>query len=128
MKEEIQAALQFLVSFIQRSSSMKDETIEQFRQELEKTLNERYVGHWYTGKKSWVMEKFLQWTYCTLVLDKPIKGQAYRSIEFTKENDFSDTIVNQVCRKLGINPRSLGIRQELILWIDPCEVSLRYDS
>ena len=66
---------------------------------------------------------------CVLSLslaDKPMKGQAYRSLEFTKENQFCDTTVDQVCRKLGLNSKSLGIRQELILWIDPYEVSLRY--
>lgn len=61
-------------------------------------------------------------------LDKPMKGQAYRSLEFTKENQFCDATVDQVCRKLSLNSKSLGIRQELILWIDPYEVSLRYDS
>jgi hypothetical protein len=60
------------------------------------------------------------------ILDKPIKGQAYRSLEFNKENDYCDVIVAQVCRHLGFTPNLLGIRHELILWIDPYEVSIRY--
>lgn len=108
MKEEVKAALQFLVPFIKRMGSIKDELLEQFHQLLEKTLIERYEGHWYT--------------------DKPMKGQAYRSLEFTKENQFCDTTVDQVCHKLGLSSKSLGIRQELILWIDPYEVSLRLGS
>ncbi len=61
------------------------------------------------------------------LLDKPIKGQAYRSLEFNKENQFSDVIVAQVCRQLGFTSDLLGIRHELTLWIDPYEISIRYD-
>jgi protein Tob/BTG len=61
-----------------------------------------------------------------IILDKPIKGQAYRSLEFTKENNFSDAIVAQVCRQLGFTSDLLGIRHELTIWIDPYEVSIRY--
>ena len=50
MKEEIRAALQFLIPYVKRSGSIKDDVLEQFHQELEKTLIERFHGHWYTGK------------------------------------------------------------------------------
>jgi len=60
------------------------------------------------------------------ILDKAIKGQAYRSLEFNKENDYCDVIVAQVCHNLGFTPNLLGIRHELTLWIDPYEVSIRY--
>jgi hypothetical protein len=58
--------------------------------------------------------------------DKPIKGQAYRSLEFNEANDYCDPIVNQVCCDLNLPAKSLGIRYELILWVDPYEVSMRY--
>jgi hypothetical protein len=61
-----------------------------------------------------------------IILDKPIKGQAYRSLEFNKENNFCDPVVAQVCHHLGFTPDLLGIRHELTLWIDPYEISIRY--
>ncbi|CAF1323500.1 unnamed protein product [Adineta steineri] len=105
MKQEISVALELLSSYVERFGSIKQESIEQFRTQLEKVLLERYQGHWYP--------------------DKPIKGQAYRSLEFNDENDFCDVIVAQVCRKLGFTPNLLGIRHQLTLWIDPYEVSVR---
>lgn len=59
-------------------------------------------------------------------IDKPIKGQAYRSLEFNKENNLCDVTVAQVCRQLGFTSDLLGFRHELTLWVDPREVSLRY--
>jgi hypothetical protein len=49
MKEEIHAALQVLTGYIQRSSLMNDELLEQFHHKLEIALFERYQGHWYIG-------------------------------------------------------------------------------
>jgi hypothetical protein len=50
MKKEITVALELLTSYVQRYSSIKEESIEKFRTELEKVLLERYQGHWYPGK------------------------------------------------------------------------------
>jgi len=50
MKQEINAALDLLSSYVQRYGSIKEESIEQFRLQLEKVLLERYQGHWYPGK------------------------------------------------------------------------------
>jgi hypothetical protein len=61
-----------------------------------------------------------------IILDKPIKGQAYRSLEFNKENDYCDVIVSQICNDLGFAPNLLGVRHDLTLWIDPYEVTIRY--
>lgn len=105
MKQEIDGALDLLVSYVQRFGSIKDENLEEFRTKLEQNLFEHYQGHWYP--------------------DKPIKGQAYRSLEFNKENDYCDAIVCQICQQLGFAPSLLGIRHDLTLWIDPCEVTIR---
>lgn len=61
----------------------------------------------------------------SLSKDKPIKGQAFRSLEFNKDNDYCDVIVAQICQQLGFASSLLGIRHELILWIDPFEVTIR---
>jgi hypothetical protein len=50
MKQEIDVALNLLCSYIERYGSIKEESIEQFRTQLEKILLERYQGHWYPGK------------------------------------------------------------------------------
>jgi hypothetical protein len=52
MKQEIHIALDLLTSYVQRYGSINEESIEQFRTELEKVLNDRYQGHWYPGKIS----------------------------------------------------------------------------
>ncbi|CAF3244820.1 unnamed protein product [Rotaria socialis] len=105
MKQEIDVAVDLLCAYIQRYGTAKEESIELFRLQLGKALLDHYRGHWYP--------------------DKPTKGQAYRSLEFNKENDFCDTIVGQVCGYLNFTPSLLGIRHELTLWIDPYEVSIR---
>lgn len=50
MKEEIDVALDLLVSYVSRFGSIKEENIEEFRTHLQKRLLERYQGHWYPGK------------------------------------------------------------------------------
>ena len=52
MKQEIEVALDLLTSYVQRYGSIKEESIEQFRNELTKVLLDRYQGHWYPGKMS----------------------------------------------------------------------------
>ena len=55
-----------------------------------------------------------------------MKGQAYRSLDFNKENHYCDAIIAQVCGKLAVQVKTLGIQHEFTLWVDPYEVSLRY--
>lgn len=50
MKKEIDVALDILLAYVQRFGSIKDQTMEQFRLQLEQILLERYQGHWYPGK------------------------------------------------------------------------------
>ena len=50
MKKEIDVALDLLASYVQRFGSIKEESIEKFRTQLQKILLERYQGHWYPGK------------------------------------------------------------------------------
>ena len=124
MKKEINAALDLLMSYIQRFGSIKDDTVEQLRKHLQETLLERYQGHWYPGKiEPWYPSLADRAVPC--YLDKPIKGQAYRSLEFNKENDYCDMIVAQICQDLSIASSLLGIRHELTLWIDPYEITIR---
>lgn len=50
MKQEIDIATDLLCCYIQRYGSIKPESIEQFRSQLQKTLLSHYEGHWYPGK------------------------------------------------------------------------------
>ena len=132
MKQEIGVALDLLAAYIQRFGSVKEETIDKFRTKVEQNLLQRYQGHWYPGTiKPHLLSSYLYFLlllsfFLFVSLEKPIKGQAYRSLEFNKENDYCDAIVSQVCNDLGFSPHLLGIRHELTLWIDPCEVTVRY--
>lgn len=49
MKKEIDVALDILLAYVQRFGTIKDQTMEQFRSQLEQILFERYQGHWYPG-------------------------------------------------------------------------------
>ena len=126
MKKEIDVALDLLASYVQRFGSIKEESIENFRTRLQETLLEHFQGHWYPGM--WIKISFHFHFIHSFILDKPIKGQAYRSLEFNKENDYCDVIVSQICNQLGFAPNLLGIRHDLTLWIDPYEVTIRLVS
>lgn len=124
MKKEIDVALDLLVSYIQRFGSIKEESTQKFQSKLREYLYERYQGHWYPG----MMIDFFCLSHSKfsfIFLDIPIKGQAFRSLEFNKENDYCDEHVSQVCNELGFASNLLGIRHDMTLWIDPFEVTIR---
>ena len=50
MRNEINVAVELLVSYVQRCGTMKEESLGRFRAELERVLLERYVDHWYPGR------------------------------------------------------------------------------
>ena len=124
MKKEIDVALDLLMSYVQRFGSIKDDTVEELRKHLQAILLERFQGHWYPGKTDGLFSNTSTRTPVRR-LDKPIKGQAYRSLEFNKDNDYCDVIVSPICQELGIASNQLGIRHELTLWIDPYEITIR---
>ncbi|CAF0748642.1 unnamed protein product [Didymodactylos carnosus] len=104
MKQEINAALDLIVSYVQRFGKVKETNLNEFRTNLEKSLLEKYEGHWY--------------------IEKPMRGQAYRSLVFTKKNE-CDPIVTQACEKAAFNSILLGIQHDITIWVDPKEVTIR---
>lgn len=107
MKEEIQAAVIFLVRLIGNSNSLSEDNLNQFKENLMDLLTKKYENHWFP--------------------DKPNRGQAYRCIR-VNESDRRDSILEKACKKSGIIYSDLKMPVELTLWVDPEEVTCRYQS
>ncbi|CAF0812224.1 unnamed protein product [Didymodactylos carnosus] len=104
MKQEINAALDLIVSYVQRFGKVKETNLNVFRTNLEQSLLEKYQGHWY--------------------IEKPVRGQAFRSLIFQKDSE-CDPIIAKACEKAAFMPALLGIQHDITIWIDPREVTIR---
>ncbi|ELT97005.1 hypothetical protein CAPTEDRAFT_155919 [Capitella teleta] len=105
MLEEIDVGAVFLTRLIRLSPSITEEAASHFQDNIKKVLLDRYQGHWYE--------------------QAPSKGQAYRCIS-TADGGFPDPVLLKVTRKCKIRYRDLQLPSELILWIDPEEVTCRF--
>ncbi|RXM95449.1 Protein BTG3 [Acipenser ruthenus] len=104
MKQEVNAALEFLLRLIKQRGTVDDSKAERFADKLRATLHERYAHHWYPAN--------------------PSKGQAYRCIRVNRSQPCDESLL-QACRETGLHPCELGLPRELTLWIDPGEISAR---
>lgn len=105
MKEEIQVAIEFLSKHLFKSFNESD--LNEVKENLSQILHERFTGHWYE--------------------DKPMKGQAYRSIRYRRMDKDIDPVFDCLfkrCEKIFNNPFKFPF-QDFTLWIDPGEVSCR---
>jgi protein Tob/BTG len=108
MKEELQAAIDFICKRFFTFTVDSQIHLERVRQTLLDILQERYSGHWYS--------------------DKPLKGQAYRCIRLRKNEEHHDYIVDRLVKQLktlNIDIESSLCKVDITLWIDPGEVSYR---
>ena len=67
MKQEVDAALDLLTSYIQRFGSIEEETIKEFRAQLQQALLQYYENHWYPGKTycfSYTLSYYYYYYYC----------------------------------------------------------------
>ncbi|XP_041082751.1 maternal B9.15 protein isoform X2 [Polyodon spathula] len=104
MKQEVNAALEFLLRLVKQRGAVDDSKAELFADKLRAILHERYARHWYPSN--------------------PSKGQAYRCIRINQSQPCDESLL-QACRETGLHPRELGLPRELTLWIDPGEISAR---
>lgn len=102
MKDEITAAADFLTRLV--SKSLSQEKVDQFRQNLDDVLTEKFKNHWFP--------------------DKPSKGQAFRCIRIN-ENIRHEPALELVCKNMGLEYADLMLPLELTLWIDPEDVTCR---
>nr|DBA27456.1 TPA: hypothetical protein GDO54_007947 [Pyxicephalus adspersus] len=105
MKLEIQIALNYIISFLYNRLP-RQRTID-FGDELEKLLMEKYESHWYP--------------------DDPSRGSAYRCIHIGNP---MDVIVQKAANISGLSMVDIQrlLPPDIILWIDPNEVSYRIEG
>ncbi|XP_060117290.1 protein Tob2-like [Heteronotia binoei] len=79
--------------------------VDHFSEELEQLLERKYEGHWYP--------------------ETPLRGSAYRCIWIGKTRD---SVVELAAKRSGLTVEDVqdSIPAELIVWIDPFEVSYRF--
>ncbi|GIY26803.1 protein Tob1 [Caerostris extrusa] len=102
MHVEIQVALNFFISFLY--NKLPRRRVNQFGEELEKSLKQKFVGHWYP--------------------EKPYKGSAFRCLKTALPLDPVFDIAAQESG-MAIADIQENLPEELSIWIDPGEVSYR---
>lgn len=105
MKLELLSASNFLVHLIRLAKCNVGETqLQKFRDSLIEFLKRRYRDHWFP--------------------QKPLKGSGYRCIRI---NGKMDPVIGQAGEACGLTSAFLcsTLPSELIIWIDPLEVTYR---
>ncbi|XP_046399844.1 maternal B9.15 protein-like [Ischnura elegans] len=105
MKEEISAAVVFLVRLIGRNENFNTEQLEGLERRLSELLLERFQGHWFP--------------------DRPARGQGYRCIRLNG-SDRSDPVLQKAAVDCGLKYEDLRLPPELTVWVDPEEVACRF--
>lgn len=104
MKEEIFAAVMFLVRFIEKSETFPRDQLENFKTNLTSLLTQRFEKHWFP--------------------EVPAKGQGYRCIRVNGLSPI-DMTLEQAAVQCGLSYRDLRLPTELTVWVDPSEVCYR---
>ncbi|KAJ1526177.1 hypothetical protein ONE63_009336 [Megalurothrips usitatus] len=105
MRDEISAAVLFLVRLIERSENCNQAQLEGFKTHLSDLLTQRFENHWFP--------------------EKPCKGQGYRCIR-VNECSRRDAILERAAMACGLKYEDLKLPVELTIWVDPKEVCCRF--
>lgn len=107
MRDQIIAAVGFLMHLIWNQPDFGKERLKRFEKTLFKLLYQKFRGHWYP--------------------EIPEKGNGYRCIRLTRLNK-KDEILEKCTYACGIRYEDFlsRIPPEITIWIDPNEVSYRY--
>ncbi|KAH0540591.1 protein BTG1-like [Cotesia glomerata] len=105
MRNEITAAVLFLVQLIEKNEKFSPDQLDCFRRRLIELLTERFENHWFP--------------------DKPFKGQGYRCIR-VNGNSRRDATLESAASAAGFKYEDLSLPVELTLWVDPHEVCCRF--
>ena len=105
MRNEITAAVLFLVQLIEKNEKFSPDQMECFKRRLVELLTERFKNHWFP--------------------DKPFKGQGYRCIRVNGHNR-RDATLEGAAYAAGVKYEDLSLPVELTLWVDPNEVCCRF--
>eukprot|EP00794_Sanderia_malayensis_P012662 gene12662-13962_t len=101
--DEIDIAVDFFLSLIQKQRLHEDVVLENFSNRLSEELRSKFKGHWYP--------------------ETPDKGSGYRCIRVNSVK--SDSLVQKIAEDTGVARIRDSLPAELTLWIDPGEVSYR---
>lgn len=104
MRDEISAAVIFLVRLIEKGENFNQLQLEEFKSCLSELLTERFENHWFP--------------------DSPQKGQGYRCIR-VNELDRHDASLEKAAQACGIKYEDMKLPVELTIWVDPNEVCCR---
>ncbi|KAK4872944.1 hypothetical protein RN001_014973 [Aquatica leii] len=104
MKEEVLAAVMFLIRFIEKSERFPSDQIENFKTHLTTLLMQRFEKHWFP--------------------EIPAKGQGYRCIRLNVLSPV-DQSLEKAASRCGLSYRDLSLPTELTVWVDPSEVCYR---
>ncbi|XP_044531606.1 protein BTG2-like [Gracilinanus agilis] len=104
MLPEITTAVGFLSNLLRTQGCVSKQKLQVFSRALQEALTEHYKHHWFP--------------------EKPLKGSGYHCILI---NNKMDPIISKVARQSGLSLPQLYhlLPSELILWVDPYEVSYR---
>ncbi|XP_034939246.1 protein BTG1-like [Chelonus insularis] len=105
MRNEITAAVLFLVQLIEKNEKFSPDQLDCFRRRLIELLTERFKNHWFP--------------------DKPFKGQGYRCIRVNGHSRKDETL-ESAANAAGVKYEDLSLPVELTLWVDPHEVCCRF--
>lgn len=105
MRNEITAAVIFLVQLIEKNQKFSTDQLDCFRKRLIELLTERFKNHWFP--------------------DKPHKGQGYRCIRVNGHSRRDETLASAAIAA-GVKYEDLSLPVELTLWVDPNEVCCRF--
>lgn len=105
MRNEITAAVLFLVQLIEKNEKFSPDQLLCFQRRLVELLTERFKNHWFP--------------------EKPFKGQGYRCIRVNGHSR-RDATLESAANAAGVRYEDLALPVELTLWVDPNEVCCRF--
>ncbi|XP_014219479.1 maternal B9.10 protein isoform X2 [Copidosoma floridanum] len=105
MRNEISAAVLFLVQLIEKNEKFSPDQLDCFQRRMVELMTERFQDHWFP--------------------DKPFKGQGYRCIRVNGHNR-RDATIERAANAAGVRYEDLSLPVELTLWVDPKEVCCRF--
>ncbi|KAL7643382.1 UNVERIFIED_CONTAM: hypothetical protein RMT77_005364 [Armadillidium vulgare] len=105
MKNEVNAAAEFISKFVRQNNKVSEKDLEKFQQSLRIYLLQKFKNHWHPNK--------------------PWKGQGYRCLRLNGNNG-KETTIDKAASASGLNYADLNLPLELTVWVDPNEVSCRF--
>ncbi|XP_073511890.1 maternal B9.10 protein-like [Phyllobates terribilis] len=107
MRQEVEAAVSFLVKVLSLKKTLQPDQLENLGKNLVGILCKKYKGHWYP--------------------DKPARGQAYRCIRINSWQYIDESLL-EASKRCGIEYSNLPLPKEMTIWIDPFDVCGRFEE